>query len=173
MTQHQMAVLRVNGRAETGLENKVSVRDLPAFSVDEPERLGGTNTGPNPLEYFLGALSACTSIMVSYVAKEQNFSYEGLEYDASGTLDPRGFRGVEGVQTYFQSVQLNMVVETGEDVDALERLKETVEKRCPLYNLLKDAGVEVISNWTIKKPRPELGRVEKTVFQGINQASNE
>ncbi|WP_424237754.1 OsmC family protein [Bhargavaea ginsengi] len=151
MTQHQMAVLRVNGKAEKGLENTVNVRDLPAFSVDEPERLGGTNTGPNPLEYFLGALSACTSIMTSYVAKEQNFNYEGLEYDASGTLDPRGFRGIEGVQTYFQSVELNIVVETGEDEDALERLKEAVEKRCPLYNLLKDAGVEVNSHWTIKQ----------------------
>ncbi|WP_213423718.1 OsmC family protein [Bhargavaea massiliensis] len=151
MTQHQTAVLRVNGKAEKGLENTVNVRDLPAFSVDEPERLGGTNMGPHPLEYFLGALSACTSIMVAYVAKEQSFNYEGLEYEASGTLDPRGFRGIEGVQTYFQSVELNIVVETGEDEDALERLKEAVEKRCPLYNLLKDAGVEVNSHWTIKQ----------------------
>ncbi|RSK32610.1 OsmC family protein [Bhargavaea beijingensis] len=151
MTQQQMAVLRVSGKAGKGLENTVNVGDLPAFSVDEPQRLGGTNTGPNPLEYFLGALSACTSIVAAYVAKEQDFKYEGLQYDASGTLDPRGFRGVEGVQTYFRTVDLNVVVETEENEEALERLKETVEKRCPLYNLLKDAGVEVNSHWTKEK----------------------
>ncbi|CAM3211652.1 OsmC family protein [Filibacter tadaridae] len=150
MNEQQLATLRVNGKLEHGLKNTISVRDLPVFFVDEPERLGGTNTGPNPLEYFLGALSACTTIMVAYVAKELSFTYKGLEYDTEGILDPRGFKGVEGVQTYFQTVQLNVVVETDETEAAIEQLKEIVEKRCPLYNLLKDAGVEVNSNWSKK-----------------------
>lgn len=150
MAEQQLSTLSIQGNLESGLKNKVNVRDLPAFFVDEPERLGGTNAGPNPLEYLLGALSACTSIMAAYVAKEQNFTYQGLDYQTDGTLDPRGFKGVEGVQTYFQTVKLNVIVDTNESQEALERFQETVEKRCPLYNLLKDAGVEVISNWVKK-----------------------
>ena len=148
MKESLLATLHVKGKWEGGLANRVDVRELPAFLIDEPERLGGTNSGPNPLEYFLGALSGCTSIMAAYVSKEMNFTYTNLEYETSGTLDPRGFKGVEGVQTYFQTVQMNVVVETEETDAALEQLKEAVEKRCPLYNLLVDAGVNVSSHWS-------------------------
>ncbi|MFD1848752.1 OsmC family protein [Oceanobacillus bengalensis] len=150
MTNPTLATLSVNGKLESGLKNSVQVRDLPAFIVDEPERLGGTNAGPNPLEYFLGALSACTSIILSYTAKDLNFSYQDVTYSTDGTLDPRGFKGVEGVLTYFQSVKIDIVVETEESDEALQKLAETVEQRCPLYNLLIDAGVEVKSNWVKK-----------------------
>ena len=76
--------------------------------MDEPERLGGTNAGPNPLEYFLGAFSACTSIILSYVAKDLDFSYSDVDYTTEGSLDPRGYQGVEGVLTYFQSVKIDI-----------------------------------------------------------------
>ncbi|WJY26359.1 MULTISPECIES: OsmC family protein [Sporosarcina] len=148
MEKRPLATLQVKGKMEDGLKNSIHVRDLPPFTVDEPERLGGTNAGPNPLEYFLGALSACTSIMAAYVAKDMDFNYTDFTYESSGTLDPRGFKGVEGVQTYFQTVQLDVVIETEETEARLEQFRETVESRCPLYNLLKDAGVEVTGRWS-------------------------
>lgn len=49
MTKPRLATLNVNGNLEEGLKNTVHVRDLAPFFVDEPERLGGTNAGPNPL----------------------------------------------------------------------------------------------------------------------------
>lgn len=150
MTQQTLATLRINGKSEAGLKNSINVRDLPTFIIDEPERLGGSNAGPNPLEYFLGALSACTSIMIAYVAKEQHFSYQQVEYETEGDIDTRGFKGVEGVKTYFQTVKLRVVLETEESDSVIEQLKTTVEKRCPLYNLLKDAGVEIKATWVRK-----------------------
>lgn len=73
-----------------------------------------------------------------------------MDFDTNGSLDPRGFKGVEGIQTYFQTVTIQVEVETEESEEALKQLKETVEKECPLHNLLVDAGVEVHSQWTIK-----------------------
>lgn len=150
MDTESLATLHINGKSESGLKNAVFVRDLPAFIVDEPERLGGSNSGPNPLEYLLGSLSACTSIIAAYVAKEQNFSYTELDFSTDGTLDTRGFRGVEGVRTYFQTVTVNLEIQTEEDDEALNRLIASVEKRCPIYNLLKDAGVKVETVWSKK-----------------------
>ncbi|MUV36835.1 hypothetical protein JNUCC1_00639 [Lentibacillus sp. JNUCC-1] len=144
------AVLSVSGHLESNLKNTVKVRNLDPFTVDEPERLGGGNSGPNPLEYFLGSLSACTSIMVAKVAKEQGFTYQGLEFSADGSLDPRGYLGVADVQTYFQKVDLTIILDTSENQDAIDQLQYVVEKRCPLFNLLKDAGVEINSSWTVK-----------------------
>ncbi|MFD1039775.1 OsmC family protein [Virgibacillus byunsanensis] len=93
-----------------------------------------TNGGRNPFEYLLGALSTCTSIIVSYAAKEQDFEYSGLDFSADATLDPRGFRAIEDVTTYFQMVKINVTVKTNENDDQLRKLKETVEKRCPIFN---------------------------------------
>lgn len=118
--------------------------------MDERQEIGGGNIGPNPLEYFLGALGACTSIMAASIAKEQVFSFENLNYSIDGHLDPRGYQGVEGVQTYYQTVEVTVELETEESDEAFETLAAKVERRCPLYNLLLDAGVEVISNWKKK-----------------------
>lgn len=144
------AVLSVSGKWEENLKSTVYVRDLSPFTVDEPERLGGSNAGPNPLEYFLGALSSCTSIMTAFVAKEIGFTYNDFQFSTTGELDPRGFQGVEGVQTYFETVTLKVTIETDEDEDAFQELQEKVEQRCPLFNLLTVAGVEVKSEWVRK-----------------------
>ncbi|MDY0409170.1 OsmC family protein [Virgibacillus soli] len=141
------ATLSAHGSWEDNLRNEVKVRDLTPFIVDEPERLGGTNAGPNPLEYFLGALSSCTSIVTAMVAKEIGITYDALEFFVDGELDPRGYQGVEGVQTYFETVALEIKIDTKADEEALQQLKEKVEQRCPLFNLLKDAGVAVQSQW--------------------------
>ncbi len=48
-----------------------------ALLADEPTRLGGTDTGPNPYEYLLAALGACTTITMRMYA-----NHKGLPLDA-------------------------------------------------------------------------------------------
>lgn len=86
--------------------------------------------------------------MASFAAQEQKSTYESIHYSTDGWLDPKGYQGVENVQTYFQKVRVNIVVDTDESDEALMRLKEEVERRCPLFNLLEDAGVDVESIWS-------------------------
>lgn len=150
MSKNKLVTLSAEGKAEAGTTNSVNIRDFEPFFVDEREAIGGNNKGPNPLEYFLGALGACTSVIATMVAREQGFTYEDFEFGTEGQLDPRGFQGVEGVQTYYQTIEVNAVVETDESDEAFETFVAEVERRCPLYNLIKDAGVEVKSNWEKK-----------------------
>lgn len=85
--------------------------------------------------------------MIGLIAKEQNFSYDGIEFKNSGTIDARGMRGVEGVSTHFQTVSFEAIFSTDESEERLEELKKEVERRCPIYNLIVDAGVAIESNW--------------------------
>ena len=48
------------------------------FSVDEPERLSGTDAGPNPLEYMLGALAGCPNVTGHLVAKEMGSEIKSM-----------------------------------------------------------------------------------------------
>lgn len=143
----QLLKVETSGKWESGLKTSISIRDFEPFIVDEPKSLGGTNEGPNPVEYVLAALSSCTSVMIAFIAKEQKFSYSAVEFKNAGTIDLQGLMGVEGVSPHFQQVNFNVLLKTEESEARIEELKEKVEKRCPVMNLLKDAGVAIQSNW--------------------------
>lgn len=149
MTEKPLVTMRAEGEA-TSVKTTVHVRDLEPFVVDEPERLGGTDAGPNPLEYLLGALSSCTTIMIAYVAQDQDFNYDGVTFVTEGTLDPRGFQGVEGVRTYFEAVHVKIILDTIESDERIEALQKGVEARCPIHNLMHAADVDITATWTRK-----------------------
>ncbi|MGG0186053.1 OsmC family protein [Bacillus rhizoplanae] len=147
MGTERLLKVQTSGKWEGGLKTSISIRDFSELIVDEPRKLGGTDEGPNPIEYVLAALSSCTSVMIGFISKEKNFSYQGVDLENNGTLDLQGLMGVKGVLTHFQSVNFDVIFTTHEHDSRIAELKEEVEKRCPVYNLLKDAGVRIESNW--------------------------
>lgn len=147
METEQLLKIKTSGKWEKGLKTSISVRDFPTLIVDEPKDLGGTDEGPNPVEYVLSALSSCTSVMIGLISKEMEFSYQEVDFENNGTLDLQGLMGVQGISPHFQTVDFDVIFKTDEDDNRLEELKKEVEKRCPVFNLLKDAGVRVESNW--------------------------
>ncbi|QBP42731.1 OsmC family protein [Paenisporosarcina antarctica] len=150
MTTQQLLKVNTSGKWESGLKTSISIREFSPLIVDEPKSLGGTDEGPNPVEYVLAGLSSCTSVMIGIISKEKSFSYQGVDFVNDGTLDLQGLMGVEGISPHFQNVNFDVIISTNEDLSRIEELKEEVEKRCPVYNLLIDAGVKVETNW-IKK----------------------
>ena len=150
MTTKQLVKFETTGTSKGNLNTSIYAREFSPFIIDEPEYLGGTNEGPNPLEYLLGGLTGCTSVMIGLIAKEKNFSFQEIEFKNDGTIDARGMMGVEGVSSHFQTVSFEAVFSTEESDERLEELKEEVEKRCPIYNLIVDAGVAIDSKWSKK-----------------------
>jgi putative redox protein len=49
------------------------------FSVDEPVRVGGTATAPDPYDYLLAGLGACTSMTVGYYARAKKIPLETIQ----------------------------------------------------------------------------------------------
>ena len=147
MSTSQLIKVETNGVWKDGVQTEISIREFDPFVVDEPKNLGGKDEGPNPVEFVLAGLSSCTSVMIAIIAKEQNFSYEAAEFKNTGELDLRGLMGVEGISAHFQSIDFDVILKTNETEARILQLKELVEKRCPVMNLLVDAGVPVTSNW--------------------------
>jgi len=66
--------------AETG-EGKFQQRiriDGHELLADEPEQMGGMNTGPNPYDYLLAGLGACTNMTLRMFAQHKGMELESV-----------------------------------------------------------------------------------------------
>lgn len=143
----KLGIRAVRGRNDAGTKTVLNVRDFPEFATDEPDTLGGTNSGPSPLETVLAALVGCDGVIIHGVAKAMGFAYTGVDFDCSGQVDLRGPKGVPGIRPYFEKIRMSIVVHTDETPQRFEQLKKNVEFRCPVMNLMRAASVELSVDW--------------------------
>lgn len=143
---YRNVVAHNSGGSRTG----VSVRDTPGFVIDEPTERGGTNEGPTPVESVMGGLCGCDAVITHLVAKMIGFEYGDIDYSCDAEIDPRGVNGVEGFRPYFEKVTVTKTIRTNEPAERIEKLKKNVEKRCPVSNLIRDAGVDLHIEWIVE-----------------------
>jgi uncharacterized OsmC-like protein len=122
------------------------------IATDEPIAHGGTGEGPSPLQTVLGALCGCEAVTFRRTATEMEFAYESLTFEAAFTIDIRGRLGMRGVKQHFQTVRVEITVVTAESEERLAEVVEEAEARCPVYNLINDAGVNLVVRWVRKAP---------------------
>jgi uncharacterized OsmC-like protein len=85
-------------------------------------------------------------------AAELGFSYESISYAAEYTIDIRGRLGNRAVRPHFQTVRLEATVITAESEDRLREVVAETEARCPVFNLITDAGVKLEARWIRQAP---------------------
>jgi uncharacterized OsmC-like protein len=134
----------------------LAIHDYGEFGTvmtDEPIAHGGTSEGPSPLQLVLGALCGCESVTFNRTAAEMGFSYDGIDFEAEFTIDIRGRMGMRGVRQHFQTVRVLAIVRTDEPEERLAEVIAETEARCPVFNLLNDAGVNMVVRWVRQPPR--------------------
>lgn len=99
------------------------------------------------MEFVIAAFNGCKSVMISLIAKEMNFNFSGVEFDATGIIDIQGLMGVDGVSPHFQGIRFFVNIRTSESEERIQQLKAEVERRCPVFNLFKDAGIKIDARW--------------------------
>ncbi len=122
------------------------------IATDEPIAHGGTGEGPSPLQTVVGALCGCEAVTFRRTATEMGFEYDKIEFEAGYTIDIRGRMGKRDVTAHFQTVKVQATVTTDETEERLAEVVEETEARCPVFNLIKDAGVRTQMVWA-KQPR--------------------
>lgn len=132
----------------------IDAGDYGVLVTDEPVSQGGRGSGPSPLQTVLGALCGCESVTFHRTAADLGFTYDGVRFEAGFTIDIRGRQGDRSVRPHFQTVRLVATVSSGETVDRLQEVVDETEARCPVYNLLRDAGVDVQTTWVLSQEQP-------------------
>ena len=119
------------------------------FATAEPLSFGGDDSAPTPMDYVVGAFLGCITVIIELVARERDIRIDAIELDAAGTIDVRGVTGHPGISPSFQSLGATVRLDAGIHADALEPFVAEVERRCPAFNLFRDAGVTPQVNWVL------------------------
>ncbi len=122
-----------------GLQVESTSRNFKII-MDEPEALGGTDQGMNPLEAILCALGACQAIVVKAFAKAKGFNYSEFYVTVEGDFDPDGFTGQNpNVRNGFEEVRYTMHFKTNESQEKTEEFAAFVEETCPVCDSLENS----------------------------------
>lgn len=135
-------------RSDGGMRTVVRTRDGLGVVIDETPDRGGSRTAPTPLENVIAALCGCASAAFAGAARELGFGYDGIDFEASFTEDPRGAAGEPGARPHFQAVRVRARVRHAEPDAWLPDVVRITERRSPVRNLLTDAGVALEMTWT-------------------------
>jgi len=134
-----VATFSAVSRQVEGLWSRVAVRDF-SLDVDEPAALGGTDKGPNPVELVLAALASCQEITYRLYADRLGVPLDGVSVTVEGDVDLRGFTGAnDSVRPGFSGIRINVDLQSSAPLEALERVKATVDKHCPVLDIVSNA----------------------------------
>jgi len=114
--------------------------------LDEPPVLGGSDSGPNPVEAVLAALGSCQAIVYRAYATALGLRVDRVEVDARGRLDLRGFLGLAPVAPGFEEVTFRTRIESPEPPERIQELARIVEEHCPVLDI-------------VRRPVPVTGKV--------------
>lgn len=150
-TEPQLKHVRASGTWVGHLATELTVRHFPPFFTGEPTAIGGDGRAPTPMEYVAAALNGCLAVVIETVAAEQGVRLESLDLQSEATMDTRGFAGTADVSPHFLDLTNRARFVTPDGDGFLPALKQQVERRCPALNLIKDAGVPVVLDWTVEE----------------------
>ena len=132
-----VATFVADSRQVQGLQSETKIRNF-TITVDEPESLGGTDTGPNPVELILGALASCQEITYRAFAEAMEIPLDNVSVRIEGDLDLRGFFAVnDNVRAGFQDIRGIVELDSSASEEQLAQLKQIVDAHCPVLDILR------------------------------------
>lgn len=104
----------------------------------------------NPLELLLYSLISCENTTLRAIAKEKKVNIGSMNFKKVEALyDTRGFFGFDP-NNKFSKIELEIEIQTNASREKIQEIDELMKKRCPVYNMLNLAGVNINTNYTLK-----------------------
>lgn len=131
---------QASARSSGGMSATVGARGWE-WSVDEPEDVGGTDSAPNPVEQFLGSLSACLTLMINNIAERRDVPIENVSVTAEATPE-------EG---HIERIDVDVSVVSTADRADVERVVGTADRACYVSGVIGD-DVEKSVSISVESP---------------------
>ena len=125
--------------------------------TDLPQKMGGQDAQPQPVELLLGALIGCTQATALYVGRNMKprVLVDRLEFDINAFRDSRGALALPivarpsipaGIQIVEGTIKVHLK-KGWMSADQLVILAEQTEARCPVASMMVAGGCELRIKW--------------------------
>lgn len=143
---------RAKAEERTGVR-RVRIRHHHILS-DSPADFAGDDLGPSSPEIQLGVLASCLTHIFLTQAADLRVPLDALEVEVAADHEPRaGEPGFEDVPIHPHNITYTVHVTSPASPERVRELHESVERTCPIYNLL--AAPQQISGRVILTGSPE------------------
>jgi putative redox protein len=117
--------MKATATRESGFRHTVKIRSHE-FAVDERAEVGGTDTGPEPLELLAASLASCTAVTMEMYAVRKGWDVGGVEVTCDYTPADRGC-----------VTRFNLVIRFPDSLsdEQVERLR-IIAAKCPVHRTL-------------------------------------
>jgi len=123
-----------NAEGRSGIR-RIRIRDFQ-FISDSPPNFAGYNLGPTSPELLMGALASCLTHTYLVQAADLQISLESVFVEISACVDMRaGTPRFGDAVLYPYDIRFKATIKS--DSEYIVQLNESVEKFCPILNLLR------------------------------------
>ena len=122
-----------------GFRSEAKIREFGSAKSDEPLQLGGTNTGPNPVEQILGALGNCLAVGYAANATAAGITINSLTINIEGDLDLHTFLGLKEGNAGFSNISVKVKLDSDATPQAIQALHDKVVNTSPVGHTLSRA----------------------------------
>lgn len=122
-----------------GFRSEATVRDFAPMQSDEPPALGGTDTGPNPVEQVLAALGNCLAVGYAANATAAGIELNDLTIELEGDLDLHTFLGLSPGNAGYENISVNVKIDSDASAEEIQALHEKVIGTSPVGHTLSRA----------------------------------
>ena len=139
--QPDVAATQWNARVKWkgGFRSEAEVRDFAPITSDEPDALGGTDTGPNPVEQVLAALGNCLAVGYAANATAAGITINDLTIELSGNLDLHTFLGLSDGNAGYDQIAVKVNIDSDASAEDLQALHNKVTNTSPVGHTLSRA----------------------------------
>src|SRR5690606_29471763 len=105
--QPWLKTIRASGAWQGSMTTLVESRGF-GFRTDEPVAVGGRDQHPTPMQYIVGAVNGCITVVIEAVAAEAGITIASIQTRSTARQDVRGFLGTADVAPHFQDFALTV-----------------------------------------------------------------
>ena len=116
--------------------------------ADEPEKLGGLDSGPGPYDFLLAGLGACTSMTIRLYADFKKIPLENVSVRLShGKIHAKDCATCDSKVSMVDHIDRAITLEGALDAEQRQRLMEIADK-CPVHKTL-ESKIDIV---TVERP---------------------
>ncbi len=122
-----------------GFRSEALIREFPPIQSDEPGALGGTDSGPNPVEQILAAFGNCLAVGYAANATIAGIEIKDLSIELEGDLDLHTFLGLKEGHAGYDNITVKVNIDSDASAEDLQALHDKVSSTSPVGHTLGQA----------------------------------